>query len=122
MNDELTYKLFKAIEANPATNQRRLTTSLEMSLGKMEIERKILKKLVGLLRERISMRFEFIEPHKRVYLITVMCWVLNVSCSSFFAWCKKSSSKRDHETALLKPLVSQIRLRADGFSVYEHLL
>jgi EPS-associated MarR family transcriptional regulator len=35
MNDELTYKLFKAIEANPATNQRELASSLEMSLGKL---------------------------------------------------------------------------------------
>ena len=35
MNDELTYKLFKAIEANPATSQRELASSLEMSLGKL---------------------------------------------------------------------------------------
>ncbi|KAF1082731.1 MAG: Transcriptional regulator, MarR family [Candidatus Rifleibacterium amylolyticum] len=35
MNDELTYKLFKAIEANPATNQRELAASLELSLGKL---------------------------------------------------------------------------------------
>jgi len=35
MNDELTYKLFKAIEANPATNQRELASNLEMSLGKL---------------------------------------------------------------------------------------
>lgn len=35
MNDELTYKLFKAIEANPATNQRELASKLEMSLGKL---------------------------------------------------------------------------------------
>lgn len=35
MNDELTYKLFKAIEESPTTNQRRLAASLEMSLGKL---------------------------------------------------------------------------------------
>jgi len=35
MNDELTYKLFKAIEANPTTNQRELASNLEMSLGKL---------------------------------------------------------------------------------------
>jgi len=35
MNDETTYKLFKAIEANPATNQRELAANLEMSLGKL---------------------------------------------------------------------------------------
>lgn len=35
MNDETTYKLFKAIEESPATNQRRLAAELEMSLGKL---------------------------------------------------------------------------------------
>jgi len=35
MHDETTYKLFKAIEANPDTNQRQLASELEMSLGKL---------------------------------------------------------------------------------------
>lgn len=55
------------------------------------------------------MRFEFIESQKKAYPIKVMCWVLNVSRSGFFAWRKKSVSKREHETALLKPLVKEIQ-------------
>lgn len=35
MTDETTYKLFKAIEANPSTNQRQLAVELEISLGKL---------------------------------------------------------------------------------------
>jgi len=55
------------------------------------------------------MRFEFIESQKKAYPIKVMCWVLNVSRSGFFAWRKKSVSKREHEAALLKPLLKQIQ-------------
>lgn len=35
MKDEITYKLFKALEANPVASQRYLATSLKMSLGKL---------------------------------------------------------------------------------------
>ena len=35
MNDEITYKLFKALEDRPDTNQRHLAASLEISLGKL---------------------------------------------------------------------------------------
>ncbi len=35
MTDEITYKLFKALEDRPDTNQRHLAASLEISLGKL---------------------------------------------------------------------------------------
>jgi EPS-associated MarR family transcriptional regulator len=44
MTDETTYKLFKAIEANPSASQRELAASLEMSLGKLNY---CLKSLLG---------------------------------------------------------------------------
>jgi len=63
MNDELTYKLFKAIEANPATNQRELASNLEMSLGKLNY---CLKALLdkGLLKVENFMA----SNNKRCYL------------------------------------------------------
>jgi EPS-associated MarR family transcriptional regulator len=63
MHDETTYKLFKAIEANPNTNQRQLAGELEMSLGKLNYcLRALFKK--GLVKAE-----NFIESNnKRGYL------------------------------------------------------
>ncbi|HNX77632.1 MAG TPA: MarR family EPS-associated transcriptional regulator [Candidatus Rifleibacterium sp.] len=63
MNDEITYKLFKALEEHPATNQRHLAASLEMSLGKLNY---CLKALLdkGLVKAENFMA----NPNKRGYL------------------------------------------------------
>ncbi|PKL40253.1 MAG: MarR family EPS-associated transcriptional regulator [Candidatus Riflebacteria bacterium HGW-Riflebacteria-1] len=63
MNDETTYKLFKAIEESPATNQRRLASNLEMSLGKLNYC------LKALLDKGLVKAENFIESNnKRSYL------------------------------------------------------
>jgi len=63
MNDELTYKLFKSIEANPATNQRELASNLEISLGKLNYCLKALLEK-GLVKAENFMA----SNHKRCYL------------------------------------------------------
>lgn len=63
MTDETTYKLFKAIEANPAANQRQLAGELEISLGKLNYC------LRALLRKGLVKVENFIESNnKRGYL------------------------------------------------------
>jgi len=63
MTDEITYKLFKALEDHPATSQRHLAASLEMSLGKLNYC------LKALLDKGLVKAENFIESNnKRGYL------------------------------------------------------
>jgi EPS-associated MarR family transcriptional regulator len=63
MTDEITYKLFKALEDCPATNQRHLAASLEISLGKLNYC------LKALLDKGLVKAETFIESNnKRGYL------------------------------------------------------
>ena len=63
MHDETTYKLFKAIEANPATNQRQLAGELGMSLGKLNYCLKALLK-----KGLVKVENFLVSNNKRCYL------------------------------------------------------
>jgi putative transposase len=52
------------------------------------------------------MRFDFIEAEKAHYPVRVMCEVLNVSHSGFYAWRKRPPSKRQQDDERLAPLVA----------------
>ena len=48
------------------------------------------------------MRYRFIEAQKAEYPVTLMCRILEVSCSGFYAWSKRAESKRSRfDRALL---------------------
>ena len=52
------------------------------------------------------MRFEFIEAHREEYPITLMCRVLSVSRSGYYAWRKRPPSRRQMAN---KELVAKIK-------------
>ena len=52
------------------------------------------------------MKYQFIEQHKREFPIVVMCNVLGVSESGFYAWRKRPACQRTREDA---PLTAEIR-------------
>jgi transposase InsO family protein len=51
------------------------------------------------------MRFRFIEEHRQSYPVRLMCRVLEVSSSGYYAWRSHSGSRRSREDRRLKVLI-----------------
>jgi putative transposase len=47
------------------------------------------------------MKYQFVADHRQAYPITVMCRVLDVSVSGYYAWCKREPSRHSREDAQL---------------------
>ncbi len=54
------------------------------------------------------MTYQFIEQHKQEFPIVVMCGVLQVSESGFYAWRKRPTCRRKREDARLKQEIRQV--------------
>jgi len=54
------------------------------------------------------MKYQFIEEHKHEFAIVVMCGVLAVSESGFYAWRKRPTCRRKQEDAHLKQEIQQV--------------
>jgi putative transposase len=54
------------------------------------------------------MNYQFIEEHKQEFAIVVMCGVLAVSESGFYAWRKRPTCRRKREDAHLKQEIRQV--------------
>jgi len=54
------------------------------------------------------MRYQFIAEHRHEYPITLMCQVLSVSVSGFYAWTKRLPSRRSREDAYLAEQVKTV--------------
>ena len=54
------------------------------------------------------MKYQFIEEHKHEFPIVVMCGVLVVSESGFYAWRKRPTCRRKQEDAHLLQEIQQV--------------
>ena len=60
------------------------------------------------------MRFEFIDKHRQQYPVELMCRVLDVSRSGYYAWRGRVPSKRKMANDKLLPLVRTIHQQSQG--------
>jgi putative transposase len=60
------------------------------------------------------MKYQCIDQHKHEFAIVVMCQVLGVSESGFYAWRKRPASQRKREDALLTQEIRQVFEKHQG--------
>jgi transposase InsO family protein len=60
------------------------------------------------------MRYQFIEQHKQDFPIVVMCHVLGVSESGFYAWRKRPTCQRQREDAQITQEIEQVFISHQG--------
>ncbi|MHB8829137.1 MAG: IS3 family transposase [Syntrophales bacterium] len=67
----------------------------ELSLAKME--RDILKKAAGVLCQRVAARYAVIKELRLIYPVLLLCRVLEVTKSGYYAWIRRPLSIRQKE-------------------------
>ena len=94
------------------TAEREELRRLRRELKEVRMERDLLKKGDGLLRERVEIRFRFMEAEKAIFPVTLMCRVLEVSRSGYYAWRKRERSARSQADEVLKVQIVSIHQRS----------
>ena len=59
------------------------------------------------------MRFRFIDEHRDEFPITLMCKVLEVSSSGYYAWRKRPPSKREMANQALYEKIKAVHEESD---------
>ncbi len=60
------------------------------------------------------MRFEFVDTHRDRYPVELMCRVLDVSRSGYYAWRKREPSKRKMANQKLLALIKELHQQNKG--------
>ena len=91
-----------------------LTTSEREELGhlrrenqRLRMEREILKKGDGLLRQGERVRFAFIAAEKACFPVALMCRILAVSRAGFYAWRRRPAARRTRQDGTLAVVVAR---------------
>ncbi|WP_394836275.1 IS3 family transposase [Pendulispora rubella] len=75
------------------TPEREELAELRRKVKRLEMERENLKKSSNILREGEHVKFAFIDVEKTFWPIQVLCFVLGVSRSGYYAWKARPKSK-----------------------------
>ncbi|XXV26170.1 IS3 family transposase [Sorangium sp. So ce1389] len=95
------------------TPEREEQQRLRREVKRLEMERDI-KKNGGLLREGERVRFEFIDAEKAHYPVLVLCAVLQVTRSGYYAWASRSVAARAKADAQLSAQIRAVHNKSRG--------
>lgn len=74
---------------------------LRKEVARLKVERDILKKGPGVLREGCDMKFASVVKHRSIWPVAWMCNALDVSRSGFHAWLTRRASRRVQDDAAI---------------------
>ncbi|MGH1432705.1 MAG: IS3 family transposase [Neptuniibacter sp.] len=72
-----------------AEDEREELKRLRKENKELRMEKEILKKASGLLRERNEVKYRFVQRQAAIYPVRVLCRVMRVSSSAYYSWCKR---------------------------------
>ena len=74
---------------------------MRREISVLKQEREILKKAAGILGEGVPVRHSFIEGHRLLWPLTILCRVLAVSVSGYLSWrSQEPTARRQRDIAL----------------------
>nr|WP_156105493.1 MULTISPECIES: IS3 family transposase [unclassified Marinobacter] len=94
---------------------------LRAELRRVTEERDILKKGRSVLCQGVRVKYRFIRAHQKEFRVRVMCRVLNVHFSGFYAWLHNPESPRAKVNRRLVGLIKQAWLESGGVYGYRNI-
>ncbi|HAK1704624.1 TPA: IS3 family transposase [Salmonella enterica] len=85
---------------------------LQKELKRVTDERDILKKGRGVLRKAVRLRYAFIRDNTRCWPVRLLCRVLDVHPSGFYAWLQQPHSQREQANQMLTGQIKQFWLES----------
>ncbi|EBQ8978954.1 IS3 family transposase [Salmonella enterica subsp. enterica serovar Albany] len=85
---------------------------LQKELKRVTDERDIFKKSRGVLRKAVRLRYAFIRDNTRCWPVRLLCRVLDVHPSGFYAWFQQPHSQREQANQMLTGQIKQFWLES----------
>ncbi|QEW07620.1 IS3 family transposase [Nitrincola iocasae] len=137
INTNMLYRWKDKLEAKNSGNQvteteREELLRLRKENRNLRMEKEILKKASGLLRERNEVKFDFIAAESTHYPVAVLCQVMGVSRSAYYDWQKRPGKLIPAEGLTLRRRMKKLfkrsrsslgsremlkKLRGEGFKI-----
>ncbi|WP_105608967.1 IS3 family transposase [Cronobacter sakazakii] len=120
------YAWIKAYGPDSSTNKVQSDAQAEIrrlqkELKRVTDERDIFKKSRGVLRKAVRLRYAFIRDNNRCWSVRLLCRVLDVHPSGFYAWLRQPHSRRYHADLKLTGQIKQFWLESGCVYGYRKL-
>nr|WP_206108271.1 IS3 family transposase [Paludisphaera soli] len=83
---------------------------LRAEVKRLTMEREILKKATGLLRQGVVMRYDFVEAHRGRWPVRLMCRILAVSPGGYYGWRGRPESERTRRREALAVAIKAVHV------------
>ncbi|WP_413774383.1 IS3 family transposase [Marinobacter sp. AN1] len=103
------------------TEQQDELRQLRAELRRVTEERDIFKKGRSVLCQGVRVKYRFIRAHQKEFQVRVMCRVLKVHFSGFYAWLHSPESPRAKANRRLVGLIKQAWLESGGVYGYRNI-